>query len=160
MPDEFRLVVAAKALRKVNEVIARQAEMLLKSIDYGALPDASGPIFPASSRVVQGTLAAMQTIEGSAKEITQIIGVIDGTAFQTMDAARSPPRLPNSAGVRWPTLLHTKAAAGLEPRNESISCCERFTPFASPTFNDRSPLRRPTESGGGPMFWKRRSGPT
>jgi methyl-accepting chemotaxis protein len=70
----------AAALDEITATVRKTAEA---ATNAKKLVGASQAGAEQSSRVVQDAVAAMQTIEGSAKEITQIIGVIDEIAFQT-----------------------------------------------------------------------------
>ncbi len=70
----------AAALDEITATVRKTAE---SATNAKKLVGASQAGAEKSSKVVQDAVAAMQTIEGSAKEITHIIGVIDEIAFQT-----------------------------------------------------------------------------
>ena len=70
----------AAALDEITATVRKTAEA---ATNAKKLVGASQAGAEQSSKVVQDAVAAMQTIEGSAREITHIIGVIDEIAFQT-----------------------------------------------------------------------------
>ena len=70
----------AAALEQITTTVRKTAESASHARDIVVATQAGAQ---ASSQVVQDAVAAMTMIEKSAKEISQIIGVIDEIAFQT-----------------------------------------------------------------------------